>query len=70
MPVAEGQQNLHVTAKPEDAVFACRLGIVPTKPTVESPDGGIAKRTLVICPLSVVSFFSGLRQAGKMPLAV
>ncbi|KAK9839761.1 hypothetical protein WJX84_000502 [Apatococcus fuscideae] len=31
------------------------MGIVPTKPTVESPDGGIAKRTLVICPLSVAS---------------
>ena len=39
-----------------DAVGAslCRLGVVPTKPTIESPDGGIAKRTLVICPLCVV----------------
>ena len=29
------------------------LAKAPTAPTVRSPDGGIAKRTLVVCPLCV-----------------
>lgn len=36
--------------------FPCSPTPPPPEPTIRSPDGGVAKRTLVVCPVCVVRF--------------
>ena len=46
------------------------LAKAPTTPTVKSPDGGIAKRTLVVCPLCVANQWKDEIEAKTPQLSV